>query len=183
MIPIDTFLNQGPRIKTNYDFFKETQFLNAHFMSPVNAHIYNMGGDVTIDLMREIDIDNTILEKVLILNIDNLPIKNYYCDNKRGYIQKRIYTLMTRADIDQTIVELPLNLNWIKLNNKSTITLNNLNIRWSNIDGSPTSSINGTCIIELILKENTSIRFRASNSNDKEYDNTEKNFNLAQKVI
>ena len=183
MIPIDTFLNQGPRIKTNYDFFKETQFLNAHFMSPINAHIYNMGGDLTIDLMREIDIDNTILEKVLILNIDNLPIKNYYCDNKRGYIQKRIYTLMSMTNIDETIVEIPTNLNWIKLNNKSTITLNNLNIRWSNIDGSPTKSVNGTCIIELILKENTSIRFRASNSNDKEYDNTENNFNLAQKVI
>ena len=90
---------------------------------------------------------------------------------------------MAEEDLQQNIIEIPTNLNWVKLNNKSTITLNNLNIRWSNIDGSPTSSINGTCIIEMILKENTSIRFRASNSNDKEYDNTENNFNLAQKVI
>jgi len=183
MIPQDTFLNQGPRIKTNYEFFKETQFLNAHFMSPIDSHIYNMGGDLNIELLREIDIDKSLLEKVLILNIDNLPIKNYYCDNNRGYIQKRLYTLMAEEDLQQNIIEIPMNLNWVKLNNKSTITLNNLNIRWSNIDGSPTSSINGTCIIELILKENTSIRFRASNSNDKEYDNTENNFNLAQKVI
>tara|TARA_R110002074_G_scaffold92380_3_gene201677 strand:+ start:2227 stop:4074 length:1848 start_codon:yes stop_codon:yes gene_type:complete len=183
MIPQDTFLNQGPRVKTNYEFFKETQFLNAHFMSPTDNHIYNMGGDLNIGLLREIEIDQSLLEKVLILNIDNLPIKNYYCDNNRGYIQKRLYTLMAEEDLNQNIIEIPMNLNWVKLNNKSTITLNNLNIRWSNIDGSPTYSINGTCIIELILKENTSIRFRASNSNDKEYDNTENNFNLAQKVI
>jgi len=183
MIPQDTFLNQGPRIKTNYEFFKETQFLNAHFMSPIDSHIYHMGGDLNIELLREIEIDESLLEKVLILNIDNLPIKNYYCDNNRGYIQKRLYTLIAEEDLQQNIIEIPTNLNWVKLNNKSTITLNNLNIRWSNIDGSPTSSINGTCIIELILKENTSIRFRASNSNDKEYDNTENNFNLAQKVI
>jgi len=138
---------------------------------------YSIDGD---DI--EIDIQNSVEEFNICLNIDNLPIKSHLSNPELGMIQKRIYTLFSNVSYGEPVVENPYKLKFIKLYNKSPLNLNNLQIRFSNLDGSTSNNIEGNVYISLLIKENMRIKNK-SYIDSNNYDNTEQVFDMSNKII
>jgi len=170
-------LKTNPECRATYNFSRLTRQCNLMYLLEGNDIHYSIDGD---DI--EIDIQNSVEEFNICLNIDNLPIKSHLSNPELGMIQKRIYTLFSNVSYGEPVVENPYKLKFIKLYNKSPLNLNNLQIRFSNLDGSTSNNIEGNVYISLLIKENMRIKNK-SYIDSNNYDNTEQVFDMSNKII
>lgn len=186
-----TVLSITPETTTDYIFQKFTEKCNCNIFQEQDNTIYNIDNDIDETTLLQLDMNYNTDSAQLSLNIDNLPINNYICNPENGKTQKRIFTIMNEGTDSQTpysssIVVNPFNLNWNKLNNMSPIVINNFQIRFSNLDGSTASCLESNVDIELLIKNNTQINYRATRGMTQKIetiDQTENNFKIAQNVF
>ena len=186
-----TVLNITPETTTDYIFQKFTEKCNCNIFQEQDNTIYNIDNDIDAGDLLQLDMNYNTDSAQLSLNIDNLPINNYICNPENGKTQKRIFTIMNEGSDSETpysspIVINPFNLNWNKLNNMSPIVINNFQIRFSNLDGSTSSCLESNVDIEILIKSNTQINYRATRGMTQKIetiDQTENNFKIAQNVF
>jgi hypothetical protein len=183
-----TVLGISPNTTINYNFQQALIDCNVKYLEPAINNIYNFDTLTNADDMLEININSEIGAISLSLNIDNLPIDNYICGPDNGKTQKRIYTIIKKSTDELIsnvidIVDEPRNLLWTKLTNKSSIVINNFQLRWSNLDGSACNSLDGSCDVEILIRSNRQIKHKASAYTNDNIDRTEENFKMAQNVF
>ena len=186
-----TVLNITPETTTDYIFQKFTEKCNCNIFREQDNTIYNIDNEVDVLGLVQLDMNYNTDSAQLSLNVDNLPINNYICNPENGKTQKRIFTIMNEGSDSETpysspIVINPFNLNWNKLNNMSPIVINNFQIRFSNLDGSTSSCLESNVDIEILIKSNTQINYRATRGMTQKIetiDQTENNFKIAQNVF
>ena len=193
MTPIKsgTELSIIPVTVTNYEMQKFTEKCNCNIFQEEGNNIYNIDDEITEANMLELDVNYDVDGVQLSLNIDNLPITNYICNPENGKTQKRIFTLMLKgvdsnADYSSPVVIEPNNLNWNKLNNTSPIVINNFQIRFSNLDGSTSGSLESNVDIELLIRSNRQNNYRAIGGVSQKIettDQTENNFKISQNMF